>query len=84
MQKFTDYNDIKELYDTNKFDIFYETESVKYEVRHIGSTIYCHNIEKNTGMGAINNFNIDNFYAIEKPEPKIQTIEENSNEQPNS
>lgn len=84
MRKFTEYSEIKEVYDTGKYDIFYENGYTKYQVKHLGSTIYCHNNEKNMGMGAIHNFSIDKFYALEKPEPEVQQSEENSNEQPNS
>jgi len=69
MIKFEDYNNLKEIYDKGKFDIFYEKGNIKYEVRHLGSTMYCHNIDKQMGMGAIHNFDIQYFYGIEKPEP---------------
>lgn len=84
MRKFTDYSEIKEVYDSGKYDIFYDNGTVKYSVRHLGSTIYCHNDDKNMGMGAIHNFSINKFYAIEKPEPEVQTIDENTNNESNT
>jgi hypothetical protein len=83
MIKFNSYSEIKEAYDSGKYNIFYENGDTKYEIRHLGSTIYCHNTENNMGMGAINNFGIDCFYGIEKPEPvkeaeAIEDVSENA------
>lgn len=73
MKKYSNHEEIREVYLKGKFDIFYEDKAkkIKYEVAHIGSTIYCRNIEKCMGMGAITNFPIDGFYGIEKPEPLV-------------
>lgn len=67
MRKFTEHSEIKEVYESGKYDIFYESNRTKYEIRHLGSTFYCHNVEKNCGMGAVWNFPIENFYAVERP-----------------
>lgn len=72
MITFDDLETLKETYDKGKYDIFYENGNIKYEVRHLGSTLFCYNIEKGYGMGAINNFNIKGFYGIERPEPVIE------------
>lgn len=76
MVKFETYDNLKETYDTGKYDIFYENGNIKYEVKHIGSTILCYDPERNLGMGAVNNFDIKCFYGIEKPEPVIEEVVE--------
>lgn len=82
MIKFNSQEEIKETYDTGKYDIFWENGKTKYEVRHIGSTLYCHNVDKGYGMGAIHNFSTEGFYGIEKPEPIPEpTNEEDTNEE---
>lgn len=72
MITFDDLETLKETYDKGKYDIFYENGNIRYEVRHLGSTLFCYNVEKGYGMGAINNFNIKGFYGIERPEPVIE------------
>lgn len=79
MIKFKSHSEIKEAYDTGKYNIFYENGRAKYEVSHLGSTIYCNNTDRNMGMGAITNFDIGCFYGIEipEPEPVIEEVTEN-------
>lgn len=72
MIRFDSYDSLRETYDKGKYDIFYENGNIKYEVRHLGSTLFCYNVEKEYGMGAIHNFNIKGFYGIERPEPIIE------------
>ena len=50
-----------------KHDIFYENGTIKYKVSHLGSTIFCLDERRSIGMGSIQNFSIDKFYAVEKP-----------------
>lgn len=76
MSVFSDYTEIKDAYEKGKVDIYYEHNGIKYQVRHLGSTFYCHNLEHNMGMGAIQNFPIERFYSVDKPvvvEPEPQT-----------
>lgn len=83
MIKFENFDDLRDKYITGKFDIYYESNTVKYTVAHLGSTIYCRNEEKRMGMGSVTNFPIGNFYGIEKPETEVQTTEEIINNESN-
>lgn len=70
MKTFKTHDEIKSLYDAGKFDIFYQSDTVKYQVAHLGSTIYCKDTNSGNGMGMIQNFPVENFYAVEKPIPE--------------
>lgn len=70
MKTFKTFEELIEAWYSNKFEIFYENGQTKYEVRRIGSTIYCYDNVSNCGKGAVHNFELSKFYAIEKPEPE--------------
>lgn len=67
MIKFKDFDELKDVYNKRKHDIFYENGTIKYKVSHLGSTIFCLDERRSIGMGSIQNFSIDKFYAVEKP-----------------
>jgi hypothetical protein len=78
-KRFKSHEELKEVYDKGKYNIFYKHGDTMYTVANIGSTIYCRNAEKGMGMGAIYNFPIEHFYGEEKPVPvDIEDGEENA------
>ena len=46
MITFDDLETLKETYDKGKYDIFYENGNIRYEVRHLGSTLFCYNVRR--------------------------------------
>lgn len=77
-KRFKTHDELKEIYDKGKYNIFYKYGNSMYTVANIGSTIYCRNVEEGMGMGATYNFPIEHFYGEEKPVPvEIEKEKEN-------
>lgn len=83
MITFDNHDSLRETYEKGKYDIYFQQGDTEYEVRHLGSTLFCYNAEKGYGMGAIHNFNIKGFYGIERPEPEPIIEEEEEVEDDN-